>query len=199
MHALYPVYERGSIFNEEFLRSVDQSSPFKIINNLFDCPKTACELDRLTYLDTKLALIDNDLQGKIGKIAQILGLTVRYPMLDTQLWELGCSIPSGLKLKGFNKKHIFKEAFKNFLPREIIVKKKHGFGLPFAVWLRKDVKLRQFVKDVLISSGVQPHPYFKKGIFEKLLKMHDKEPSPYYGDILWLFLLLEIWRKEWAR
>jgi asparagine synthase (glutamine-hydrolysing) len=197
LYPLYPVYKRKEIFTEDFLKYIVEDSPLKFSNELFNAADTSHELNKLAYLDAKLGLIDNDLRNKMDKTAQLLGLSVRYPMLDTELWELGAEIPYYLKLKGFNKKYIYKQAFKDFLPKEIILKKKHGFGLPYAAWLRSDKSVRKFTEEILLDDKVAKRGYFKKGFFENMLRLHDEDKSPYYGDILWIFLMLEIWHNEW--
>lgn len=197
MYSLYSMYKRDEIFTEEFLRDIDAELPLKMINQCSAASNADNDLNRHMYLDTKLSLIDNDLAGKIGKIANILNITVRYPMLDTDLWNLGNEIPHYLKLKGLTKKYIFKNAFKDFLPQEIILKKKHGFGLPYAIWLRENKNIRRFTEEMLLDSKSAGRGYFKKGIFEQMLRSHDMEKTPYYGDMLWVFLMLEVWHREW--
>ena len=198
LYPLYPAHKRKEIFSEDFLKEIEEDSPLKIANNIFNSANTSHELNRLAYLDAKLGLIDNDLRNKMDKTGQILGLSVKYPMLDTKLWELGAEIPYYLKLKGFTKKYIYKLAFKDFLPKEIILKKKHGFGLPYAAWLRSDKSVRNFTKDILLDDKVARRGYFKNGFFENVLRLHDEEKTSYYGDIIWIFLMLEIWCNEWV-
>jgi len=49
-------------------------------------------------------------------------------------------IPSHFKPKGKYGKHIFKKALKQFLPDDILYRRKMGFGVPVEEWLRKDLK-----------------------------------------------------------
>ena len=197
-YELYPMRERNEIFSEEFLSQIDELAPLKVIENYFKTPQTSAELNRLTYVDTKIGLIDNDLRNKMDKIASIFGVKVRHPMLDTKLWELGAEIPASLKVKGLERKYMFKKAFENFLPREIILKKKHGFGVPYGLWVRTNPAIRKFTQERLLDDKVARRGYFKKGFFENILRMHDEEKSTYYGDMLWVYLMLEIWHNEWV-
>ena len=54
----------------------------------------------------------------------------RSPLLDHEFLELTAKIPSNLKLKGREKKYIFKKALEEFLPKEILFRKKNGFWRP---------------------------------------------------------------------
>lgn len=198
-YELYPVYDRGGIFSSDFLKTVDSDAPLELMNAYYSSPRTKYHLNRLMYLDAKIGLIDNDLRGKIDRASQVAGVSVRFPMLDNRLWELGSAIPSGLKVKGFARKYIFKEALKCFLPKEIIAKKKQGFGVPYAVWLRNDPGTRKFTEEMLLDPSAITRRYFKKDFFDKMLRLHDtKTGMSYYGDILWRFLMLEAWHREWA-
>ena len=196
-YELYAMRNNKDIFSEDFLASIDPGEPLKIINAYYQSPDTKERLNRLTYLDSKAGLIDNDLRNKIDKISQIFGVAVRFPMLDLKLWELGAGIPARLKLKAFTKKYIYKKAFDAFLPKEIIMKRKHGFGVPYALWLKTEPAIRRFTEERLLDGRVAKRGYFRKGFFERMLRLNDSDESAYYGDILWPFLMLEIWHNEW--
>lgn len=198
LYNFYAMYNSAHVFSEDFLNQINQQSPVNILNDIFNSAKTQDLLNKLLYLDTKLGLIDNDLRGKIDKISKLLGIKALYPLLDKPLWELAARIPSYLKLKGFQRKYIFKKAFADFLPNKIIRKKKHGFGLPYAVWLRNNRDMRTFTENILLDGTAYKRGYFKKGFFEKIISQNDIEPSPYYGDILSVFLMLELWHRQWV-
>ena len=198
-YELYPVYNRNEIFSADFLKTVDCNAPLEFMNTYYRSPSTKYHLNRLMYLDAKIGLIDNDLRGKIDRVSQVTGVSVRFPMLDNKLWELGATIPSYVKVKGFARKYIFKEALKDFLPKEIIAKKKHGFGVPYAVWLRNDPATRRFTEDMLLDPSALTRRYFQKDFFDKMLGLHDANTgTSYYGDMLWRFLMLEVWHREWT-
>ncbi len=195
-YELYSMRERSVVFSEDFLGEVDPLGPLKVLERYYGTSGTSHRLNRLTYLDSKVALIGNDISNKMGKVSGVVGVETRFPMLDRRLWDLGAVIPASLKVKGLTKKYIYKKAFGNFLPREIITKKKHGFGLPFAVWLREDRSVRKFAEGMLLDPGTAKRGYFRKGFFEDMLKAHDNEKTSYYGEVLWPFLMLEVWLRE---
>lgn len=190
---LYPMYERSAILSDDFLDKIDPFAPKRVLEGVYGESDAAEELSRFTYLDTKLALVDNDIQGKIENIAGILGVRARYPMIDTRLWEEGGRIPAALKVKGLQKKYIYKKAFTGFLPRVVINKKKHGFGMPLSIWFHKDPEVRKTIKDVLLDPCVHRRGIFRKGFFEKMLALYDSQKIGYYSNILWVFLMLELW------
>ena len=50
-----------------------------------------------------------------------------------------------LKVKGLKLRYFFKQALKDVLPPETIAKTKHGFGMPFGLWLRTHKPLAEVV------------------------------------------------------
>jgi asparagine synthase (glutamine-hydrolysing) len=161
----------------------------------FDRMNEADVLDRHLYLDMKMTITDNDLI-KVTHMTELAGIRVRYPMLDQQFVDYAFRIPSKLKLAGTNQlRYIFKQAFRELLPIEIINKPKHGFGLPIAEWLRNHKQIKELAMDLLFDSRHDQRGYFKKGFVENLWSMHLKDNTPYYGTLLWKFIVLEAWHR----
>src|SRR5208283_1812036 len=125
--------EAQEIFEPDFLEQVPEPASLAIAEQHFHSARASSELNRLLYLDVKMTLADNDLR-KVSGTAEIAGVNIRYPLLDERLAELSGQIPASLKLKGFEKRYIFKEAMKGILPKKVLFKKKHGFGVPLAQW-----------------------------------------------------------------
>src|SRR5437879_12195712 len=123
------------MFENEFLREIGSKNWLSIPEEHFHRARATSELNRLLYLDVKMTLADNDLR-KVSGTAELAGVNVRYPLLDQELAELSGEIPAELKLKGFEKRYIFKQAMKDLLPPKVLYTKKHGFGVPLAQWLR---------------------------------------------------------------
>ena len=105
-------------------------------------------------------------------------------------------IPARLKVKGFEKRYLFKKAFRELLPAEVLRKKKHGFGIPVATWLKSDARLRELSRDTLLSARAFERGYFRREFIEDLFRKHDSDESTYYGDTLWTFLTLELWHRR---
>ena len=101
-------------------------------------------------------------------------------------------------MKGFEKRYLFKRAFRDLLPIEIREKKKHGFGIPVSTWLKSDRRMRELSHDVLLSGRAFGRGYFKRAFVEDLFRKHDQDNTPYYGDTLWTFLALELWHRQFV-
>jgi asparagine synthase (glutamine-hydrolysing) len=145
----------------------------------------------------KITLGDSDLP-KVTRMSELAGITTRFPFLDRAVAEFSGRIPPRLKVKGFDKRYLFKRAFRNLLPVEVIQKKKHGFGIPVASWLKTDRRLREFSRDVLFSARAKERGYFKREFLEDLIRKHETDDSTYYGDTLWSFFVLELWHLQFV-
>ena len=146
-------------------------------------------------MDLKMAIADNDL-FKVNRMAEGLGIQVCYPYLDTHVAAMSGTIPADLKLKRWTKRYIFKKAFGNLLPKEILTKRKHGFGLPTGDWLRSHAGFRDLARSLLLDSRSKQRGYFKEKALEDLLKAHDEESSGYYASQIWNFMMLELWHRS---
>jgi asparagine synthase (glutamine-hydrolysing) len=143
-------------------------------------------------MDLKIIITDNDLR-KVTTMSHLAGVTPRYPMLDPALVEFTGSIPSDLKVRGTDLRYIFKRAMRDVLPLEIIKKTKHGFGLPYSVWLAENKPLRDFTFDVLGSTQSRERGYFRGDLLEWLWSRYENVHRQFYGEMLWVFLMLELW------
>jgi asparagine synthase (glutamine-hydrolysing) len=185
------------VFTTDFLAALDNYSVLELPAQYYNGAPARDHLDRLLYLDVKITLGDSDLP-KVTRMSELAGITTRFPFLDRAVAEFSGRIPPRLKVKGFDKRYLFKRAFRNLLPIEVIQKKKHGFGIPVATWLKTDRRLREFSRDVLFSARAKERGYFKREFLEDLIRKHEGDDSTYYGDTLWSFFVLELWHLQFV-
>jgi asparagine synthase (glutamine-hydrolysing) len=124
---------------------------------------------------------------------------VRFPLLDVPLVAFTATLPAYYKVRGFQKRYLFKKAFRGLLPPEILAKRKHGFGVPTGLWLKTHRQFEALARETLLSPAARQRGYFRAGGVEELLALHAADTSPFYGDILWTLLMLELWHEGHAR
>ncbi len=196
----YQLYFRdhaSEYFTDEFRGIIDFDFPIRIPRQHYERIGDVSPLNRLLYMDLKMAIADNDL-FKVNRMAEGLGIQVCYPYLDTHVAAMSGTIPADLKLKRWTKRYIFKKAFGNLLPKEILTKRKHGFGLPTGDWLRSHAGFRDLARSLLLDSRSKQRGYLKEKALEGLLKAHDEESSGYYASQIWNFMMLELWHRSHA-
>lgn len=183
------------VFNTDFLAELGGYSVVAIPSRHYLEAPARDHLDRVLYTDLKITLGDNDLP-KVTCMSEMAGIQARFPLLDRSVAEFSGRIPARLKVKGFEKRYLFKQAFRGLLPAEVLSKKKHGFGIPVATWLKSDRRMRELSRDTLLSSRAFERGYFRRKFIEDLFQKHDSDESSYYGDTLWTFLTLELWHRR---
>ena len=82
-------------------------------------------------------------------------------------------------------------ALRDFLPREIITKTKHGFGLPAGLWLRDVPRLRALAADALID--LKRTRIFNDALLDDLMRERIAAHPAYYGTLVWVLLMLAAW------
>ena len=121
-------------------------------------------------------------------------LEVRAPFLDHKVLEFSATIPSSLKLRGRTTKFLLKKSLAGEDPQEVLSRKKHGFTMPLAEWLRKD--LREMVEDCLFSPRALQRGLFKATTLRSLWSRHLAQQND-YSHQLWLLMMLELWHREY--
>lgn len=180
----------SEIFQPEFLQQIDADRPLNLLRETYHRPEQASIVNRMLYMDWKTTLHDNDLV-KVNKMCEMAGVTVRYPLLSKEIIDLSCQIPSSEKLEAKYLRKFYKQAMADFLPDKIINKSKHGFGLPFGHWLKEYQPLQDLAYDSINS--LKKRPFFKQEFLDHTIKMHQSIHAGYYGELIWILMMLELW------
>ena len=83
---------------------------------------------------------------------------------------------------------------KDKLPRNIINRKKKGFGVPLTLWLKKDLK--EYMLEILSKQEIIKTNLFNFSFVEKLIKEHlnNKRDN---RKILWNLIVFQNWAKKY--
>ena len=136
----------------------------------------------MAYINFKIRLPELLLM-RVDKMAMAVSLEARVPFLDHHFVEYAMSIPSALKTTNKESKYILKKAVEGLLPKDIIYRKKQGFGVPIYEWFMDDLgkvareKIDGFNKEM--------------GLFtpKELKRLYDKK----HGDKVWYLLNFVLW------
>jgi asparagine synthase (glutamine-hydrolysing) len=179
-----------NVLEPEFRAQIDIDSPAQQQREVYARTKGADLIDRMLAYDWKYTLADNDLPKVTGTV-HLAGIDVGFPLLSDELLDFSATLDPDLKVRGYKLRHFFKEALRDFLPEEIILKQKHGFGLPFGVWALSHPGLRELAFDSLAAlrgRGIV-RPSFIDDLRDRLLPEH----PGYYGEMVWILMMLEQW------
>lgn len=179
-----------SVFTPAFLSKIDLGEPLKLQRAVWQSTTQCSHLNQQLAFEWRFTLAESDLPKVLGATS-FADVGVGFPFLDENLVAFSTRLPTEYKLKGLKLRWFFKEALRGFLPDEIITKKKQGFGLPFGVWATRDEKLKALASESLNSlatRGVVRADFIKVLLAEKL-----PEHPGYYGEMVWILMMLEQW------
>jgi asparagine synthase (glutamine-hydrolysing) len=183
---------KAALYADELRAATRGLDPYQHHRRYFARARTAAPLNRLLYLDLKtfLPCLNLDYTDKTSMAAT---LEVRVPLLNHELIELAARMPPQLKLRGLKRKYILKRAAERLLPREVVWRKKAGFGAPMRAWLRGP--LRPLVDELLSEEVVRRRGLFRPEAVRSVVEANLSGREDYSLHVLHL-LTLEMWHRE---
>jgi asparagine synthase (glutamine-hydrolysing) len=178
------------VLTPEFRASIDPSGPGRLLEEAHAPFAEASLINQMLGIDLRLILADGDLP-KVTHMCNLAGVDVAFPMLDERVLEFSSRLPSNMKLRGTQLRWFFKHALRDFLPAEIIAKKKHGFGLPVGHWLVSHKPLYELAADSIAS--LRPRGIVRPQFVTDLLDRRLHEHPAYYGTMVWILMMLGLW------
>lgn len=183
--------QAAHFFDPGFLRATASVSPPALIRALLGAVRDQPLLNQMLYVDSKTWLPD-DLLVKADKMTMANSVELRVPLLDHRLLEFAARLPVDFKVRGRETKRILKAAFARVVPEEILNRRKAGFPVPYAGWLRREFK--DPVREILLSSRATGRGYFNAFAVERLLTAN--EASGRHAKEVFSLLILELWHRE---
>ncbi len=185
---------KNNLYSSEMQNKVGNLITNDILIHTFQKAQARNKVEQTIYTDIATYLPD-DLLVKVDIATMANGLESRSPFLDHKFMEMTAQIPANLKLKGLNnKKYILKKALeKDLVPKEILYRKKMGFGVPIEHWFRNEMK--DYIYEILLSNRAISRNLFKKENIKKLLDTHVNTKINHAYRI-WALLTLELWFRE---
>ncbi|MBX3601546.1 MAG: asparagine synthase [Rubrivivax sp.] len=184
-----------TVLTPGFRAAVQPQLPEQLQREVWARAEADNDVDRMLAFDWRYTLAESDLP-KVRGACRLAGVDVGFPLLDERLLALSLRLPPSYKLRRSRLRWFFKEALRDFLPAEIIAKQKKGFGLPFGVWALRDPGLRALAEDSVRSFATRGvvRPAYVRTLLEELLPAH----PGYYGEMVWILMMLEQWLRVHA-
>jgi asparagine synthase (glutamine-hydrolysing) len=126
----------------------------------------------------------------MDRMSMAHGLEVRSPFCDYRLVEFAASLPTDYRLKGSESKHILKSVSSQWLPEQIIHRKKVGFDSPIGQWFKEELK--DFLTGFLSKEQVGRSGLLNPEAVQRLISDHVSGVKDYSLQ-LWSIVALEAW------
>ena len=175
----------------ELLRKTCSSGGYDAIEEAFMDTVSEDPINRLFQVDS-LTQLPDDLLMLTDKMTMATSLECRVPLLDQGLVELAAKMPGSMKIKGRELKYILKECLHDVLPKEILYRKKRGFGAPMGSWLKNE--LAPLLKQVLSQKTIESRGLFNWDVVQSTIALHESNKED-HTDHLQALMNLEIWSR----
>ena len=153
----------------------------------------------LNYLDRLMSINILEKGGhlilpKVERMMALASVSSISPMFTKKIIELSMQMPSVLKLNQGIEKQLFKLAYSNEIPSEIIERPKSGMRVPVHFWFKGEMK--RYAKKLLLSDSFLNTGYFNKEGIKLLLKYDNENGLRRHGLLIWMLLTFETWRRN---
>lgn len=148
---------------------------------------------RLSLQDQHTYLVS--ILNRQDKMSMGASIEARVPFLDYRVAEFANARPSRCRTRGMQGKEVVKQLARRYLPDEVVYRRKSGFGVPLADWLRADTGLGPLAARVFEQGNADG--VFQPGQLMNLFKAH-RDGRANHAELLWTALNFLIWRERYS-
>lgn len=150
-------------------------------------------IDRMRFIDT-LTYLPDDILQKVDRASMAVSLEARPPFLDHRVVEFAWRLPERFLIRDGRSKWLLRNVLDRYVPPALIERRKMGFGIPLAQWLRGP--LREWAGDLLGARDyggglLSPAP-------ARRLWAEHISGRRNHAYQLWALLMFEAWRRKWT-
>jgi asparagine synthase (glutamine-hydrolysing) len=182
---------RATAYTPEFLGTLAAFNPDAMYRDVWARADGLDDVDCALYGDFSTYFPDQ-LLAKADVATMAHSLEARSPLLDTEMIEFAATIPTGIRLRGWETKHLMKRLAAKFVPREVLYRRKRGFVMPASRWMRG--VLATHVRAALDSPSFHDRGWVRPEFTRHILNEHQRGEAD-WGDQLFTLLVLEVWAR----
>lgn len=187
--------EKALLYSEDIRRELEGVDTYLPFTKYLTESNGADYLGQELFSDIKTYLCD-DILVKVDRMSMANSLEARVPFLDHKFVEFVATIPSGMKLNGFESKYILKKSMSRILPKETLYRNKQGFSIPIKNWLKDELK--PLMEEVLSSKRIKKEGFFNPDYVDRL-KVEHLNGIENHSHRLWALMVFEIWQDVYLK
>lgn len=189
----FPHALKAALFTERLWSGLESRASETLLEEYFRDGCAEAFVDKMLHADFMTRLADHQLPI-VDRMSMAHSLEVRNPFLDHRVAEYAMRIPDGWKMKGRRIKYITRKLGERYLPRDLLYRKKQGFGFPLALWLRGE--LRSLMLHTVEESRLAAEGIFRREEMRRLLEEHLSGRVD-HNFRLWMIFNLELWLRHY--
>lgn len=181
---------QADMLEPEVAAAVEGIDPYGAIHRAYDESSAKTLLNRLLDVDQRTYI--HELLMKQDQMSMSASLESRVPFLDHHLVEFMASMPERMKLRGLTTKAVLRYAMKDWLPAEILSRKKMGFPVPIGRWFRGPYQ--SMVDEFVLSGRARDRGIVRREFVDRIIREH-KSGELNHGERIWSMINFEIWHR----
>lgn len=187
--------KRSSLLGDKWRQLNEQwQDPYvKMLQTAYENAGKAELFARISYAEARTYMHDV-LMRDTDQMSMSHALEVRVPLLDHKLVEYLMGVPDMYKQSNGTPKSLLVSSLGDVLPRDVVHRPKQGFTLPFATWMRGD--LRKFCEERLSPERISSRGIFDMDEVSRLWKAFIGGSSEVSWSRLWVLIALEEWLEQ---
>ena len=186
--------EKPALLTPDIQRAIDGPDPEARLARHFERLAHLPWASQMMRFDAETYLPE-DILTKVDRMSMAHSIESRVPLLDNDVMTFAATLPAALKIKNGRRKHMLKEVAATILPRDILDRKKQGFGVPLGTWFRGN--LRELFADTLLSPAALQRGYFQPSFVNRLVAEHLSGKRDHTLR-LWQLVVFERWNREYV-
>jgi len=191
----FPHERKGQLFDPEVWRKLETQRSEELLREYFADGCAEAFVDKMLHADCMTRLADHQLPIA-DKMSMVHSLEVRSPFVDRRVVEYAARIPADWHMKRRRIKYVTRRLGERYLPRELLYRKKQGFGFPLALWIRGE--LRPLMETVVAQSSLAEAGVFRREEMQRLLSEHVGAGID-HNYRLWMLLTLELFHRHYIQ
>ena len=188
--AVFSRQRLAGLWSPMMKEKLGQLSPYATAEQYYESSDAHTMLNKLLYVDTKTYL--HELLMKQDQMSMAASIESRVPFLDHKLVEFAARMPEGMKVRGMTTKYVLRRIMTGVLPPEILSRRKMGFPVPIAAWLRGPY--RHVLDEFVLGHRARARGLFDEEALKRLVASHVSGEAN-HSERLWSLINLEMWQR----
>ena len=188
----FPHSMKEALFTPDAWRRVSGNRSEALLHEFFGDGAATDFVDRMLHTDCSTRLAEHQLPI-VDRMSMAFSLEARNPFLDRRVASFAMRIPASWQMKKRRIKYVLRRLGERYLSRELLYRKKQGFGFPLAQWFRGE--LRPLITEVARGSRLAEVGLFRREEMERLVTEHVSGRVD-HNYRLWLLFNLEVWYRH---
>lgn len=192
----FPHARKQALFTDQAWGAIGHEVSEQLLRQYFSGASPAEFLDRMLHADCMTRLADHQLPIA-DKMSMAHSLELRNPFLDRRVAGFAMRLPAQLKLRKRRIKYFTRKLGERYLPRDLLYRRKQGFGFPLAIWLRNELK--PLLQHVIEQSRLAEAGILRSDSMQALAEEHWRGDNDHNYRLWMLFNLEVFWRVYFDR